>query len=220
MCERLSVSGQSELVAVDDLRLRSVERLMSRYDFPRFHAEQVRLLADRLADQLAGELLLGSESRLILSCAALLHDIGWHFGQAKHHRRAYDLIKADGLSGFAPEQVELIAQVARYHRKAQPKIRHQTFAGLNAIDRQTVTKLAAILRVADGLDRSHRSVIEDVTVRLSRRQVRLMLKTRFDDVEQELWAAGRKRGLLETVLGRTVVFGVGQDQARPGSASC
>jgi exopolyphosphatase/guanosine-5'-triphosphate,3'-diphosphate pyrophosphatase len=148
-----------------------------------------------------------------------LHDIGWHYGATKHHRRAYDLIKADGLSGFTPTQVEQISLVARYHRKAPPKLRHQAFAQLNALDRQMVTRLAAILRVADGLDRSHRAAVQDVTVQLTARRARLCVTPRFDDVEAELWAAGRKKKLLETVLGRTVILSIQTDRAEPGPLS-
>jgi len=207
-------------VGLADLRQRSAATLMDRYDFPRAHATQVRFLADRLAEQLAGELILGEESRLILSFAALLHDIGWHFGQVRHHRRSYELIKDGGLSGFSAGQVELIALVARYHRKARPKVRHEAFARLNAMDRQTVMRLAGVLRVADGLDRSHRAAVQDVSVRLGSRRVRLVVTPRLDDVEPELWAAGRKKRLLETVLGRTVGLAVGPDRPERGIESC
>ncbi len=213
-------SPEAAAVGVADLRQRSVAALMDRYDFPRAHATQVRFLADRLAEQLAGALVLGEEGRLILGCAALLHDIGWHFGQAKHHRRSYELIKGGGLSGFTAVQVELIALVARYHRKARPKVRHEAFSRLSAMDRQTVMRLAGVLRVADGLDRSHRAAVQDVSVRLGSRRVRLVLTPRVDDVESELWAAGRKKRLLETVLGRTVGLTVGADSPERGIESC
>ena len=206
-------------VGLDDLRRRSVERLMADYDFPQAHVGQVRQLADQMASQLVHELVLGEDARLVLNCAALLHDVGWHFGQRKHHLRSYELIKAGGLSGFTADQVEQIALVARYHRKARPKLKHQAFAQLNAMDRQTVTNLAAILRVADGLDRSHRSVVQDVEVRCDDRTVQLILEPRFDDIEVELWAADRKKKLLEMVLGRAVVLVVGPERPGVGSVS-
>ena len=194
----------SDLVGVTDRRDRSVERLMAECDFPQGHARQVRVLADRLADQLAGELVLGADDRPILGYAALLHDVGWHFGQQKHHRRSYELITAGGLDGFTPVQIEMIALVARYHRKAVPKLRHQPFARLDTQGRQAVTRLAAILRVADGLDRGHRAAVRDVRVEIETQQVRLLLTPAFGDVDAELWAADRKKKLLETVLGRAV----------------
>ncbi|MBN1343913.1 MAG: HD domain-containing protein [Phycisphaerae bacterium] len=210
----------TQTVGLTELRRRGVERLMARYDPSPGHPRQVCFLAERLAACLSGELLLGKADRLILSCAALLHDIGWHVGSAKHHRRSYDLIKADGLSGFDPEQVELIAQVARYHRKAVPKLRHQAFARLNQMDRQTVEKLAGILRVADGLDRSQRSAVADLNVDLGPRRATIRLTPRLDDLDAELWAAGRKQGLLETLLKRSVVLQVVRDHEQPGMQSC
>jgi len=90
---------------------------------------------------------------------------------------------------------------------------------LNAMDRQTVTNLAAVLRVADGLDRSHRSAVQDVEVRCDERTVQLILEPRFDDIEVELWAAGRKKKLLEMVLGRAVLFTIGRQEPGAGSVS-
>ncbi len=218
MSEALESSADTALgvVGVDDLRRQSVERLMSRCDFPRAHADQVHFLADRLAAQLARQLLLGPEARQILSYAALLHDIGWHFGRTRHHRHAYNLITTGGLSGFTPDQIEMIALVARYHRRARPKLKHQPLARLNTMDRETVTRLAALLRVADGLDRGHRAAIQDVAVRLDDRRALLMLQPRVDDVNVELQAAGRKKKLLESVLRRAVVFSIGPDRPERG----
>lgn len=227
MCERTSMSEATEVPAkptdrdarVADLRLRSVEQLMSRYQFSWSHAKHVHFLAARIGSQLASELLLGPESLQLLNYAALLHDIGWHVGGSGHHHHSYDLIKGGRLSGFAPVQVEQIALVARYHRKARPKLRHQAFARLNTIDRQAVSNLAGIVRMADGLDRSHRSAVEDVAVELGRRRVRLVLKTRFDDIEPELTAVDRKKKLLESVLRRSTVVTVGPDRPDPRNTS-
>jgi len=194
----------NEPVEAADLRDRSVAKLMAECDFARGHARQVHVLADRLADQLTRELVLGPDDRSILGYAALLHDVGWHFGQRKHHRRSYELITSGRLEGFGLVQVEMIALFARYHRKATPKLRHQPFARLAAHDRQTVTKLAAILRVADGLDRGHRSAVRDARVEFEPQRVQLVLTPAFGDVDAELWAADRKKKLLETVLGRAV----------------
>lgn len=208
------------IVELADLRRSGVARLMAQYDFARGHAEQVRRLADRLAEQLAAPLMLGEESRLILSTAALLHDIGWHFGRAKHHRRSYELIKSNGLSGFSPEQVELIALVARYHRKAHPKLRHQPYAKLGPLQRRTVEALAGVLRVADGLDRTHRSVVEDVLVDTNARRVRLTVVPRFGDLDAELAAASKKSKLLESVLNRRVRITPGRHQIEAGTEPC
>lgn len=191
---------------LDELRRRSAEQLLIRYEASRAHGQQVSRLAVRMAEQLAGDLLIGDEDRTILYCAALLHDTGWHCGRNKHHRHTYRLIKEAGLSGFTAEQIERIALVARYHRKAMPKLRHRSFAQLDPLGRQTVMKLAGILRLADGLDRTHRAAVEDVEVLLSRRRIELVIQPRFGDIREELMAAVRKKKLLEIVLAQPLVL--------------
>jgi exopolyphosphatase/guanosine-5'-triphosphate,3'-diphosphate pyrophosphatase len=168
----------------------------------------VAWLAIRLAEQLSRPLLLGEDDFAMLRYGALLHDIGWHFGQNKHHRNSYRLIKSGRLFGFVPGQIETIALIARYHRRSAPKLSHRPYARLDPVGRQTVVRLAAILRVADGLDRAHRSAIEDILVQTDAGRVRLFVRSRFDDVQTELWAANRKKKLLEIAMGRPVSLSV------------
>jgi exopolyphosphatase/guanosine-5'-triphosphate,3'-diphosphate pyrophosphatase len=189
---------------IERLRQRSAEALMALCDCSEAHATHVAALAVRLAEQLANPLLFGQEEISMLRYGALLHDIGWHFGQNKHHRNSYRLIKSGRLLGFSLRQIETIALIARYHRKSAPKLSHRPYARLDSMGRQTVLRLAAVLRIADGLDRTHRSAVEDVLVQTGPGRVRLLVRSRLDDVQTELWAADRKKKLLEIAMGRPV----------------
>lgn len=209
MIESMERSGGTVAQHVIDANVRetqtnSIRQLMAQYDFPRTHASQVSTLCDRLAWHLSTELLLSSEDRHLLCLAGLVHDLGWHFGGSKHHKRSYKLIASAELPGFTSNQIAKLALMARYHRKAEPKLKHKPFAQLDPLDRQAVTHGAALLRLADGLDRGHRSAVQDVDVRVRPSKVMVWADSVLDDIEIELWAANRKKKLLEQVCGRPV----------------
>jgi exopolyphosphatase/guanosine-5'-triphosphate,3'-diphosphate pyrophosphatase len=114
--------------------------------------------ADALAlfDALRDEHQLGGRERLLLRCAAILHDVGLFVNARAHHKHSMYLILNSDLFGLTRRDMQLVATVSRYHRKALPSPAHPEFAGLAQADRMTVAKLAALLRVADALERSHR----------------------------------------------------------------
>ncbi|GGJ88171.1 exopolyphosphatase [Deinococcus aquiradiocola] len=145
-------------------RQRSVLELAERFGANLAHARQVTLLSQNLYDRLQslGALDAGGTgadaddtTRSLLSAAATLHEIGLLVGQSSHHKHSAYLIRHAGLLGYDPAQIEVVAQVARYHRRSVPKASHAEFAALGAVTQRRVTQLAAILRVADGLDRAH-----------------------------------------------------------------
>ncbi|MGD2136553.1 MAG: Ppx/GppA phosphatase family protein, partial [Gemmatimonadales bacterium] len=182
------------------------------------HCNHVAFLAVRLFDQLQEPFELPAAGRDILEAAALLHDVGYLINHAKHHKHAYHLIMHGDLRGFSPGEVELIANVARYHRRAVPKKKHEHFRRLDRGDRHLVRQLSGILRVADGLDRTHAQVVRDVAVELDGDQLRIVA-----DAEQgpsiELDDARRKSGLCATALGVTVELAwTGQRRARGRAA--
>jgi exopolyphosphatase / guanosine-5'-triphosphate,3'-diphosphate pyrophosphatase len=143
---------------------------------------------------------LPPEGREILTAAALLHDVGYLINHAQHHKHAYHLIQHAELAGWTAREVEAIANVARYHRRASPKKRHANFARLDRPDRRLVRQLAAILRVADGLDRTHTQRIRAVGVEVGRGRVRLVLAADADP-QVERWDADRKAALFARVFG-------------------
>jgi exopolyphosphatase/guanosine-5'-triphosphate,3'-diphosphate pyrophosphatase len=169
------------------------------------HCEHVSMLAGQLFDGLKDELDLSEDSRSLLTAAALLHDVGYVINHAKHHKHAYHLILHGDLRGYSPREVELIANVARYHRRAFPKKSHANFARLDKGDRRLVRRLAGLLRVADGLDRTHARRVRRVTCERQRHRLRLVLDADADP-RVEIWDAGRKAGLLERVLDVDIDF--------------
>jgi exopolyphosphatase/guanosine-5'-triphosphate,3'-diphosphate pyrophosphatase len=159
------------------------------------HCEQVARLATQVFDGLAQRFGLPADARELLEAAALLHDIGYVINHAKHHKHAYHLILHGGLEGFTQRELEIVACVARYHRKAFPSKRHTAFARLERPDRRLVRGLAGILRVADGLDRTHTQRITNVMCSTHRGFIELTLQARTDP-RVEIWDAERKSGLF------------------------
>ncbi|HYR99119.1 MAG TPA: HD domain-containing protein, partial [Gemmatimonadales bacterium] len=136
----------------------------------------------------------------ILRAAALLHDIGYLINHERHHKHAYHLIMHGDLRGFSAREIELIANVARYHRRAFPKKSHANFARLDRGERRLVRRLAGILRVADGLDRTHGQAISRVRSRMGDGWVRVHAVAARDP-SIELEDAKRKAALFERAFG-------------------
>ena len=148
------------------------------------HCEQVATLATQIFDGIKLRFDLPASSRDVLQAAALLHDIGYLISHSKHHKHAYHLIIHGDLPGFSPHEVELIANVARYHRRAFPKKSHENLARLPAEERRLIARLSGILRIADGLDRTHSQSVTGVKVRSLRGRLRLSIEaSSFPEVE-------------------------------------
>jgi len=185
-------------------RARTLENVLAlarscRYELG--HAHQVTRLALDLFDQLEPLHGLDEGARRWLLYAGLLHDIGWLEGAKRHHKTSQRLIESSHLLTFGKRERQIVAGVARYHRGALPKKRHRPYADLSAEDRETVSRLAAILRVADGLDRSHRNVVAKLEARIKARQVRITCETR-KPAREEREAALRKGDLFTEVYQR------------------
>jgi exopolyphosphatase/guanosine-5'-triphosphate,3'-diphosphate pyrophosphatase len=197
---------------IPDLRRRSVVRLMRRCQSNTTHAEHVaRLALDLFRGTRPLHNLPNSDGEL-LEFAALLHDIGFHIAPSKHHKHAAYLIENTEMKGFTDDEVQLIAQVARYHRKATPKEAHDGFGRLPSGLQQRVRVLAALLRVADGLDRGYSQRVRSVRCRVNERSVEVSLSGAAD-LELELWGARRKRDLFEEALGRKLKLVVEREDA-------
>jgi exopolyphosphatase/guanosine-5'-triphosphate,3'-diphosphate pyrophosphatase len=178
------------------------------------HGKQVARLAERLFDQLTEPLALNPDDRPLLNAAARLQDVGYLINYDQHHKHSYHLILNSRLAGFRPRELELIANVARYHRGARPKAKHANFHQLPAEDQRRVEQMAAILRLAGGLDRSHSQQVKDVTLgpatnlescdgQRSRRhrvkQLKLLVHADFNP-EVDIWGARRRVKLFRKVF--------------------
>jgi exopolyphosphatase/guanosine-5'-triphosphate,3'-diphosphate pyrophosphatase len=182
------------------IRRASVQGLARRYDIDVDHSRQVARLALALFDQTTELHGLSAHDRELLEYAALLHNIGQHVSSEGHHRHAAYLIRYGQLRGFDPTEVNLLAGIARWHRKGDPRPTDET-GPLAADDEDRLRKLTALLRVADGLDRSHHDIVDDVHVRVGPSLVRVYLDA-GGNVELEQWAARRRRSLFEKVFDR------------------
>lgn len=200
--------GIEEVQRFADPRRLSVARFSRHLGEMGSHPENVARLALQLFDQLEGDLGLEPEARDWLEYAALLHDIGHHIGHKDHQRHSYYLITNGELLGFRREELEIIALTARYHRKAPPKDSDDGYRLLSRGDRHTVRALSALLRVADGLDRSHYGVVKDVVAQRRGSRLTLLLHTAGDDAALEVWEAERRTGLLAAELGVDVTLQV------------
>jgi exopolyphosphatase/guanosine-5'-triphosphate,3'-diphosphate pyrophosphatase len=185
------------------LRRASVLNLARRCNWGEAHALQVAFLAGDLFDHTLRIHKLSGEDRELLEYAALLHDIGEHVSTEGHHRHTAYLIQHGRLRGFDPEEVLALASVARYHRSGEPKTSHEPFGQLGPERQERVSKLAAILRLADGLDRGHSSAVEGIDVQIDDGRVEIEVRS-GGEVELELWGARRKRALFERLFGRRV----------------
>jgi len=187
-----------------DVRRRSVMELCERCRYWPEHAQHVSRLAVSLFEQTRAVHGLTDREREWLEYAALMHDIGVHISYPRHHKHSYYLIKNGDLRGFEPNEIEMMALVARYHRNTTPKKSHTGYCDLKGRDRQVVRTLAALLRLAEGLERSHAQVVSKLE--LHDRGKDYLLKVRVSgDAELELWATHRQMAPFEAVLGKPVV---------------
>ena len=196
---RAEAESRPPVPDLSDPRLRGVHAVGRRFGSEEAHALQVARLAETLFDALAPDYGMTRHHRVLLAAAALLHDAGYHIAHDGHHKHTLYLIKHSELTGFSEAERDVIANAARYHRGALPRERHADYAALNQQDRQTVCRLAAVLRVADALDRNHDGRVRDLSVTRAGRVVHLRLLADAD-CAREISAAEQKRDLFEQVF--------------------
>jgi len=169
-----------------------------RYEAP--HSQHVTRLALSLFDQLfPADNEKTANERDLLEAASVLHDVGYFINYTRHHKHSYHLIVHSHLVGFSPREIAIIANVARYHRAAEPRKKHESFAALSRPDQKLTVKLSAILRLADGLDRSHSQRVQEV--RCENRKKNLTLYLISDkDIDIEIWGAKQKAELFEKIF--------------------
>jgi exopolyphosphatase / guanosine-5'-triphosphate,3'-diphosphate pyrophosphatase len=186
-----------------EARNRSVLQLAERSRYEEAHSRHVQKLALQLFDSIGQRIGCAPEDRRLLADAALLHDIGYHISYDKHNKHSYHLIEHAELLGMTPADQLVVANVARYHRGAEPKKKHRNYGGLDRPLRQTVKRLSAILRVADGFDRGHAGAVSEIKVRWMERALRLTAvpARAANNLRLELWGASRKSNLLAEVAG-------------------
>lgn len=190
---------------LSDLRYETVMKIGRMYQFDEAHGRHVADLALSIYDALQPLHSLEESAREELEAASLLHDIGYYISHSSHHKHSQYLIQNSEALGFTNDEIAIIANVARYHRKSHPKNRHPAFASLRSADQQRVRYLSAILRIADGLDRTHKGQVESVETSFCDRtiSVRLCCQPTCDPTF-EIWSVNRKKELMEEVFDREV----------------
>ncbi len=161
------------------------------------HLEQVERLAVGLFDAFAPLHHMGLYERGLVSCAALLHDIGISVSFKGHHKHSRRLIMRADLPAITTREREIVANVARYHRKARPSSKHKAFRVLPRESQDLVSRLAAILRIADGLDRAHENQVTEVRADCVSPTLWTLKISGGGDLQFAAWAARRKAGFFE-----------------------
>lgn len=194
---------------LDNLRYTSVMHIADNFRVEKEHSMHVTGLALRIFDLTKKLHKLSRIERECLEAAAILHEAGVFVAHSQHHRHSYYLIRNAEMLGFTENEKEIIANVARYHRKSHPKAKHTDYAKLSPEDQQSISKLAAILRVADGLDKSHTSSITKIESRAENKSVTLIIEGKDgSNLELEIWGAESKKHLFEEVFAVKLEFEV------------
>lgn len=191
-------------VDVDDHSLSEAALALGRrFAFSEAHGVQTKKLALTLFDDLAGLHQLPAAARPYLEVAALLHDLGHAVNYQKHHKHTHYLIVSSDLPGISERERHLIGLIARFHRRSKPEPQHELLKDLTPAEFRMVRKCAALLRVADSLDRSHHQPVKGLAAQVKGRTVALTVKAR-DSVDLELWDLQHELELFREVFGKSL----------------
>jgi exopolyphosphatase / guanosine-5'-triphosphate,3'-diphosphate pyrophosphatase len=213
LAEELASGGDLERVHEAQLT-RAAVSLGRRFMFDEAHGVHVARLAGLLFDRLQPLHGMDARDRMLLQGAAILHDVGTFISHKKHHRHSLYLIAKSELPGLSPEENLLVANIARYHRKSHPQPHHAEYMALAPEARVRVDQLAALLRIADALDRQHRQRVETLEVDLRGLDLHLTLRGE-GDLLLERWAVSRKQGLFEETFGVRVWVTPDEEEPSP-----
>ncbi len=190
-----------------NVRARSVLSVARRYDYDVAHSHHVARLATQIFDDTKDLHQLNGQDRKLLQYATILHDIGYHIAHNNHHRHGLYLIKNSELPGFTGDEIAMMAAIVRYHRGSLPgratdarsRREHEDYYALERKQRTKVLRLASILQIADGLDRSHNQSIGNVRCEIIDR-LAIFIAEPVGECELELWSAERKAGWFSEVF--------------------
>ena len=179
----------------------SAEELLKKFSNDSSHPFEVRRIAMMIFDEVCEKVFeMPEQDRKILESAAILHDIGYYVDSKSHNKHSQQMVLEHGVSGFDLRETRFISCICRYHRGGLPdKEKHEIYCELDKKDRKTVKRLGGILRLADGLDRAHLSLIKKITVNYDDENniVEFILTPNTPDYYPDITAAIRKRDLFE-----------------------
>jgi len=192
-------AGSVEKSAYEDI-IRSATSMAKKYGVDLKHATHTRQTSVRLFDELAAEHVLDKRCRLLLEVAALLHEIGTFVSGRAYHKHSFYLIANSEISGLTQDELQLVAHVARYHRRSRPKPAHIEYMAMPRERRMTTNKLAALLRVADALDASRTQHVRNINCRISDEYLQIITPTTADvSLEERMLAM--QGDLFEDIYG-------------------
>ncbi len=194
--------------SLSHLRFESVSNLCKKYKVDLNHSGHVAKLALRLFDSLQSLFNLTDYERELLESASLMHDIGYCISQDQHHKHSCYIIQNSTLPGFTNSETEIIANIARYHRKSHPKPKHDNFKVLTPEKQKLVSILSCMLRIAEGTDRRQIQIVKDYDIKLNSRTITIGLLYDKDKIypDIELWGASRRKLLLEEITKRELII--------------
>jgi exopolyphosphatase/guanosine-5'-triphosphate,3'-diphosphate pyrophosphatase len=186
-----------------DLKFSRLIELGNKFNFEEQHALCVKNLSKKLFEQLKGTLKLKEKDFALLEASAILHDIGTYISFSKHNMHSHYLITNSDLTGFSFKQKNMIAAISYFHRGGLPNKSHEFYQSFYKKKQEKIKKLASILRIADGLDRSHRSFVKDVKVSIEKDNIKIIAIS-SEDTFLEIKAANAKKNLLEKITKKSV----------------
>lgn len=179
----------------------SAESMLSKFANSSSHPAEVRRLCMMIFDEMNEKVCeMSNRERKILESAALLHDIGYYVDSKSHNKHSRDMIIEHGLEGFNDKETLMTASICRYHRGNLPdKNKHELYGGFEKKERKIVKKLGGILRIADGLDRAHLSLIKKIKINYDEENniVEFILTPNTPEFRPDISSAIRKRDLFE-----------------------
>lgn len=179
----------------------SAEDMLSKFSNKSSHPAEVRRLAMMIFDELCEKVKeMSNQERKILEAAALLHDIGYYVDSKSHNKHSRDMVIEHGLQGFSDKKTLMVASICRYHRGNLPdKNKHELYGGFEKKERKIVKRLGGILRLSDGLDRAHLSLIKKVKINYNEDDniIEIMLTPNTPEFRPDITSAIRKRDLFE-----------------------
>ncbi|AOY75685.1 HD domain-containing protein [Clostridium formicaceticum] len=182
-----------------------VRSLAKKYRYDENHANEVMDKSLRLFDGLKRLHGLGEEERFLLQLATILHDVGKFININQHYNHSYDIIMASNIMGISQQQLEIIANIAKYHSTLTPTINHKNFNRLSHDDRVIIAKLVSIIRIADALDRSHQQKVKNIEVKLQENKM-IIKATTAEEILLEEWTFEAKSFFFQEVFGITPIL--------------
>ena len=184
----------------------SKDEIFEKFGKNKEHAKQVEQYAEKIFDALNGKIInYGQREKLYLKTAAYLHDVGYYIEKKSHHKHTLKIIMENGLKDFDEEEKKIIANIARYHRSSFPnQEKHKHFAELNETQKEIVTKLGAILRIADGMDKPSKNLILRIEAEETPETINFYIKT--IGFKPKLDIAKEKSDLFEKLFNKPLNF--------------